>query len=131
MKICPDCLSNYKKSFVGKKAKKEGVAWGHGKWPSKIYHAEQTRKCQKHHVQALADSSARRAVLGNATPSWADRSQIKKVFLEASSKSKNTGIKQEVDHIVPLKGKNVCGLHVHWNLQVLTASENRRKSNKF
>jgi 5-methylcytosine-specific restriction endonuclease McrA len=130
MRLCPDCLASYKHSKCGKLARAQSGAWGKGKWPSKLYHEEITVKCMRHHSQALADSSARRAGIKMATPFWADRSAIRNIYAECLLVTKNTGIKHEVDHIVPLNGKNVSGLHVHWNLRIVTAAENRSKSNK-
>jgi len=46
-------------------------------------------------------------------------------------KDKMTGEKYHVDHIVPLQGENVSGLHVPWNLQVIPSDLNLRKSNNF
>jgi 5-methylcytosine-specific restriction endonuclease McrA len=67
-----------------------------------------------------------------ARPSWLTMIQLVQIqeFYEiAKARSYQTGIVHHVDHIVPLQGKNVSGLHVPWNLQILTASENCSKSN--
>jgi hypothetical protein len=69
-----------------------------------------------------------------ATPRWLteeQRNQIKQVYLQARTMTNLTGTKYVVDHIIPIRGKNVCGLHVPWNLEVMTHEANCRKSNRM
>ena len=75
-------------------------------------------------------SNLRRASKIKATPLWANKSAIKAIYDHSKSISSN-GEKHHVDHIIPLKNKYVCGLHVHQNLQVISSTENLKKSNKF
>ena len=68
-----------------------------------------------------------------ATPVWQtekDKSYICEIYRISSELSRITGTQYEVDHIIPLAGVNVSGLHVPSNLQILNMSENRQKSNK-
>lgn len=76
--------------------------------------------------------AAERRVLGRAaTPKWVDRDAIKAIYRCAREISELSGIEHSVDHVIPLKHKLVCGLHVPWNLQVMTAVANKQKANKF
>ena len=77
---------------------------------------------------------ARKAGIGFATPKWlsSDHRQAMKAIYRLSAKWQKTfGMEYHVDHIVPLRGKNVCGLHVPWNLQILEKSLNKAKSNQL
>lgn len=66
-----------------------------------------------------------------ATPKWADMDKINEIYKESARISEETGIPHHVDHIVPLVHPDVCGLHVHANLRVISATENCKKSNKY
>ncbi len=73
----------------------------------------------------------RRKKRNKSMPPWADKKAIRNMYLEARRLTKVTGVKHEVDHIIPSNHKLVCGLHVENNLQILTEYENAVKSNKF
>jgi 5-methylcytosine-specific restriction endonuclease McrA len=81
-----------------------------------------------------AKSAKRRAAKIQRTPKWLSDEQlnlIKQFYIEAKILESVDGIKRHVDHIIPLQGKTVSGLHVPWNLQILTEQENRAKLNKL
>lgn len=77
------------------------------------------------------NAEQRKFALQCATPSWADRDAMELLYIEARGLTATTGIKHEVDHIIPLQGKKVCGLHVSWNLRVITKAANIRKHARF
>jgi len=83
---------------------------------------------------ASAHAASRRARKKQAQPPWLTEehiNQIKAEYKNSKRMKKLTGIEHHVDHIVPLKGENVCGLHVPWNLQVIPAKHNLEKHNHF
>ena len=85
-------------------------------------------------VLAYAKCAARYSAKRRRTPPWLTaehKRQIRAVYAECRRVSKETGVKHHVDHIVPLVGKTVSGLHVPWNLQIITGAENARKANKW
>jgi 5-methylcytosine-specific restriction endonuclease McrA len=100
---------------------------------------EERRRARNKHKEANPElykalTSVRKRRHRNATPKWLNAEQklaIRKLYLQAMELTKLTGERYVVDHIVPLISDEVCGLHVPWNLRVITQDENLRKSNKL
>jgi hypothetical protein len=85
-------------------------------------------------TQVLADNKVRRRKHREATPPWLTRkqkSEIRQLYQIAITMTQTIGEQYVVDHIVPLRSHEVCGLHVPWNLRVITQEENLKKSNKL
>lgn len=100
---------------------------------------EEVRNYKKKHKQNNPEyykalTSVRKRRHRKATPSWITADQklrMRQLYLEAQKLTKMTGEKYVVDHIIPLINEAVCGLHVPWNLRVITQAENLEKSNKM
>ena len=97
---------------------------------------QQYRKAwkEKHPEEVKASTKHRRDKHKQATPAWLTpehKKQIRQLYVDAMTATKITGTAYVVDHIVPLRGEGVCGLHVPWNLQIMSRAENLKKSNKL
>jgi hypothetical protein len=81
-----------------------------------------------------AQAAKRRAVKLEATPKWLTTemlTEIETIYFNAQGLTELTGIDFHIDHRVPLQGEEILGLHVPWNLQILTQHENCSKSNRY
>lgn len=87
--------------------------------------------CKRNPGHCTAIVMARYSAKKRRTPPWADLDAIQQIYISSAEITKTTKIKHNVDHIVPLQGERVSGLHIHWNMQILSKSENSGKSNRF
>jgi ribosomal protein L3 len=89
---------------------------------------------KKNSARVLAENSKRRAAKIKQMPKWLTAEQqeeIKQIYRDAKTLESVFPWKQHVDHIIPLKGDGVSGLHVPWNLQILSKRQNLAKSNFY
>jgi hypothetical protein len=96
--------------------------------------AREQRYLKANRTVVYAKNARRRAAETSAVPPWLHaihKAQIQEFYDIALARSTQTGIRHHVDHIVPLRGNGVNGLHVPWNLQILTEFENCSKHNKL
>ena len=145
--VCKSCLKNYYQQNKEKILACQKNYCQQNKDKVSAYHAQhyeqnkdkrlayQAQYTEENRPRLLAiQAQYRRSVSPLSTPEWLDAEHWAEMEAEYALSlwcSEVMGEKYHVDHIVPLKGKKVCGLHVPWNLQVIPAAENIRKKNNL
>lgn len=136
---CRDCKRQQDRQYAAQNreaAKQRASEWYYKNYKyARERQNEYGRGWKKHNSDKhAANQGKRRSFKVNATPCWLTKSHLLQMqckYSLAKMFSKETGTQYHVDHIIPLKGKTVCGLHVPWNLRVIPATENLCKSNKI
>ena len=140
--VCKLCKKEQRKKYY--QENKDLVKERYKIWQSKNdrteYHAkyrkENKEKIKQYFISIRHLSAKNRAIrrsrIAERTPKWltkADLFEIECIYKYCGA-LRNVGLKYEVDHIIPLAGKNASGLHVPTNLQVISQFDNRSKANK-
>ena len=125
---CKVCQNNHLKKWAKQKRKTDPEY-------RKKYRETQNKRRENPEYVALHNSlcAKRRARKLKATPEWLSKKQkdrMTNIYRVRAKISAATGKEHHVDHVVPLKGENVCGLHVPWNLAIIPAEMNLSKGNK-
>lgn len=134
--LCKECHKAYARDYYQKNKEKHRAL--HREWvaahPGYDSEGQRARAAKRRKEQAdrvNAQIAARKSYVKRATPSWANKFFIAEAYHIAKVREGMLGGKWHVDHIIPLRGKNVCGLHVENNLQVIPAQVNLRKHATF
>lgn len=132
---CIVCKKERRKDYKARNKPKVAEAKKRYKQKHPELNRAQVKKWKlKNPAKVRAQKAKRRAAKLNRTPSWlrpVDFRHIQVYYEISRRQTQATGIKHHVDHVVPLQGETVSGLHVPWNLQVLEGRENSRKNNKL
>lgn len=123
--LCPLCYRRRIHSCVNKDARNAYYRAYRINNPKRVKSYE-AKYIATHREYVRSKNAARKSSVYRATPKCLKPAVLKDLRAIYANRPKG----HHVDHIVPLRGKTVCGLHVPWNLQYLPATENIRKQNK-
>ena len=98
---------------------------------SEVRQAKRKEYYEANKAMYVYNSAKRKRHVKRATPEWADQECIKARYVLSKYLTELDGRQRHVDHIIPLRGELVSGLHVHDNLQILLAEDNLSKSNNY
>ena len=132
---CSDCMNAQDRKYHADNREKQLERYRKWRSENREKDRESTRKWgEANKDKRNAREAKRRAAKLQRTPKWLTKEHYKQMadmYTKAQWLTEQTGVKYNVDHIIPLQGDNVSGLHVPWNLQVITAAENFSKGSKF
>lgn len=124
-KKCPTCKTTKINNFFGKDKKRFDGLTSQCKYCRNVEYKRKNKGLVNYY------HAKRKKAIKRATPIWINKKAVVEIYNESVILSGKTGIPHHVDHIIPIKGKSVCGLHVENNLQILTRTENCSKRNSY
>lgn len=131
----PDRIADYRRWYAAKHPDRLRLASLQWRSQNKEHLKVYMREYRAENAALFAQHAARRRARNVlAEPAWlsdSEKRRIALIYQLSRTKSQWTGVPHEVDHVVPLAGEDVCGLHVPWNLKVIPAADNRAKCNNF
>ena len=130
---CKDCRAVAKRAYY--QANKERQKRWHAEWL--VNNREAKRRHARNYVRrnlgrVLANTRAYQLSKRKATASWANKDAISEIYEAAAAWNEMwPDDLVHVDHIIPIQGKYVCGLHVETNLRIVRATDNLAKNNRY